>query len=68
MDRAMCMHCVRPGSHLQLKELHFCKAREVIITPASPQDTLNIDGEVGEATRTHISILPSAITIFSRVP
>ncbi len=66
--RAMCMHCVRPGSHLQLKELHFCKAREVIITPASPQDTLNIDGEVGEATRTHISILPSAITIFSRVP
>jgi len=66
--RAMCMHCIRPGSHLQLKELHFCKAREVIITPTSPQDTLNIDGEVGEATQTHISILPSAITIFSRVP
>lgn len=66
--RAACMHYLRPGSHLQLEDFNFYKASEVIISPASDQDTLNVDGEVGEGVETRIKTVPSAAVIFSCHP
>jgi len=37
-------------------------------TPDSAEDSFNVDGEIGKAAQTHITVLPSAVSVFFALP
>ena len=55
---------MKSGKHLRDDKFHYFKALECSFTPESDKDPFNVDGEIGQAVPTHITVLPCAVDVY----